>query len=543
MTFSQEAVRDKPIGLYVLDDTSPFLDRTGLASAASFVGSAEAHGISLIAGSLFSQKANNSNKLAFPTSVYMAGRETQDFSLEASIRLVRGTNSQPLQILSHNGDYDGLIIDGTVVSFSTSYTTEPDSVCSYDIQQDQEIHVVGVHTSSRNSLYINGVLVGEVTISDAQEKDSYASSDAALYTGASTGNDSLLINGVAFYPHALSGDSVKRHYMASVNMPSSHDVVGIFSGISTNPGLDAEGILFDRWWSTAEDWKLGAMTGTAVLNDRLQPQFEEDTSIPGDWSTSVDLLMNTTSISGISIFWSGKGATVEVSLDGITWVEASNGYRLPIIPPGFNPTDKDLFVRITFVGGIENDDSYIDNLNIVASRTESVTTLGGRSMGFSSASQRREYMVQSVHDNNGVVLGAGATVTLTPDFSESPDAFARTLELWLKAESTQPTISVSGTQYINGVANSGNFPTNEWCLVHIVSGSNITGAITITGPVQIGNIGIYNDPLTANDITNVYNQYFANSAVRVDDNSTFSMTQSGEGTRLYGGAWTNGAVN
>lgn len=543
MTFSQEAVRDKPLGLYILDDTSPFLDASGLSSAGSFVGSAEAHGISLIAGSLFSQKANNSNKLAFPTSVYKAGRETQDFSLEASVRLIRGTNSQPLQILSHNGVYDGLVIDGTEVSFSTDYATESDAVCIFDIQQDQEIHVVGVHTSSRNSLYINGVLVAEATITDAQEKDSFASSDAALYTGASTGNDSILINGVAFYPHALSGDSVRRHYMASVNMPSSHDVVGVFSGVSTNPGLDAEGILFDRWWSTEADWKLGALTGTAVLNDRLQPQFEEDTSIPGDWSTSVDLNMNTTSISGISIFWSGKGATVEVSLDANTWVEASNGYRLPIIPPGFNPTDKDLFVRITFDGGVLNDDSYIDNLNIVASRTDSVATLGGRSMAFSSASQRREYMVQSVHDNNGVVLGAGATVELTADLTDTPDTFARTLELWLKAESTQPTISVSGTKYINGVASASAFPTNEWCLVHIVSGSDITGPITITGPVQIGNIGIYNYSLTATDVTNVYNQYFANSAVRVDDTSAFSITQSGEGTRLYGGAWTNGAVN
>lgn len=543
MTFAQESLRDKPSGLFVLDDPAPFLNYTG-STAGSFVGSGEQHSVSLTSGALFSQKADATHQLSFPTSVYTRGQEGQSFSMEATVRIVRGATSGPIQILSHQNQFDGLSINGTVITFTTAFQTAGSASCSFDFQQDQAVHVVGVHTDSRNQLYLNGVLVSEVDLTDAQKTDVFTYTDTALYSGYTTAGDKVLINGVAFYNTELSADSIQRHFMASANMPVAEEVAATFSGHTINPGIDQSAVAFDRWWSTEEDWKLGGTQNIAVLNDRIQPQFTDDTSISSSWFTSMDLTVkDVTKIESVNVFWSGHGATIQGSLDGVTWTTLTNATRIPFIPPGFDPTDKSLFIKITFPGGIVNDDSYIDNLNIVSVKNSAIDTVSGHSMSFASASQRREYIAQVLHDNNGVVLATGSTMKLLADTSEQPTVI-RTIEFWLKStSSTQPTISVTGTKYINGAVNAGSYPLNEWCLVHIVAASDVAGDITISGPVQLGNISIYPSALTASDITELYNQYFGLGVLPASDTSVVQIQDYSTPVKIITGDWVNLSTN
>lgn len=538
MTFVQESLRDKPAGLFGLDD----LVNAAGGSSAAFPGTSAARGISLTSGERYSHRVDNTHQMSFPTNVYREGRESQSFTLEASARLVRGTDS-PIQILGHQNTLDGLTIDGTEISFSVEFDGSM-ATCSYDMQRDQAVHCVGVFYGDKLELFVNAQLVAQKDLTDVQKQDVFASADTALYSGHTATSQSLLINGVGIYNYALSADSIKRHFIASSNLPVATEVVASFSGASVNPGIDPGAIYFDRWFSTASDWNDYGTKTAVVLNDRLQPYVSEDTSVLSTWEAAIDIEgKSLTSIESVNIFWSGRGATVEVSLDAQTWTEVVNSQRIPLIGPGFNPTGKTLFVRITFPGGILNDESFIDNLNIVGVEKPSVETISGHSMSFGSASQKREYVAQALHDNNGVELATGATMTLLADTSESP-LMVRTIEFWAKSTSaTQPTINFSGTKYINGLANSGDLPLNEWCLVHIVFSSDVNDDIVFTGPVQIGNIGLFSDNFTAADIASIYEQYYALSALRVEDVSLIQVEDFATPATVYNRDWTNLSTN
>lgn len=539
MSFILRALRDKPVALYGLDDSSPFQDYSGYGRSASATGGTPATSVSLARGAQYSTVFSNTVQGTFESPVFKAGTERDSFSLEVWARVSTPSTSGQLQILGNQGQMDGLTINGTTIGFSTKYSDSSEAKATHDIQVARTVHIVGVHTFNANYLYVDGELVDEVSISDVQQSLSFAGTGGTLYSGITSTSMEVALNSVAIYSYALNGDIVAEHYDYGRDLPDADAVASSFGGDEILVSLTNSTKYMSETWDTEREWNLGVFSNTSIVNDELRPQFEGDVSLPGQWTGCVALDSSPTTLFAATATWSGEGAVVDVSLDNTTWTTIQRGVNIPLITPGFDPTGQQLLVRVSFPGGIADDESYFDWIEITLVKSGTTPSYSGRTLTLSGVSQKRDYTPLELSDDWGAYVASSGTITISADQS-SAAVPVRTLELWIKrtSSSTAPTISVSGTMYQNGAANSSALVTDRWTLMHIVAPSDVTGTVTITGPAQVGQVSVYSSALSAGNIQDIYNQYVGNTRVPVIDSSTIQVSEPAAAANIYASDWS-----
>lgn len=539
MTYTLDALQDRPLGLFQMDDSTPFTDYSGydrVATATANAGST----VSLIKGASYGQVLHNTAVASFASPVFKQGSEAEPFTIGAWVKVVSPSGFSEQQVLGSPGQMDGLVINGNQISFVTKYLTAPEARCTYDLQTRRAVAVWGIHTKDKNMLYVNGVMVSEVNLTEEQQDDSFIATGTSLSSGASSGTQRISVNGVAFYPYALSAESILRQYNSGKDTPSIESISDTFSGDTLPVSTEVSKVFLNQWWQTEDDWTQAQLLNVAVLDSKLVPQFEEDTSVSGEWRDSFAIdSANSTSIYGVVFNWDGEGAVVKVSLDGTSWETVSRGVKVTTIPTGFNPTDTVLQISVSFPGGIVNDTSYLDSLNAVGLLSNVSEVVQGRTITYNNATPEGEFRPMDHNDNFGVEIPTGGSIVVSADAAEATPM--RTIEIWLKrtSASTNPTFSAAGaTIYQNGVNAGGTFTHDHWTLVHVVATADITGTFTITGPGQVGRVTVYDTALTATQITNIYNAYMGTNAVRVADASVINISEPATAATIYAHDWT-----
>ncbi len=536
MTFVDDAVRDGPVSLYLMDDSSPFQDYSGYNRVASSTSTAVQHS-SLVAGATYSQTFDNANVVTYDTSVSQRGRERFSFSLEAWVKVVSGTGNQ--QVLGNTGVDDGIWINGNVISFVLKFATAPEARITYDAQIGQTFHVVAIKTSDKIILYVNGVVTSELSLTEAQKADIFASTPGTMGSGRSSGTQKIALNAVALYSKEITPEVINRHYAEGMRGLKPTEVSATNGGLNIPTTLDNADLFIDFLYDTAEDWNTGTINNVFVRDDKLIPQFDGTTSMAGTWTITVPLTQaNTNSIYGVTLDWYGSGATVKTSLDGTTWTTAVRGVALPSIPSGYNPTDKLLFIEVSFPGGIVDDTSYLDNLNVIGFRTGLPLKVGGRQVTLTKAYQRRDFPVRNFNEGWGTVVESGGSMAISADTSPESSVI-RTLEVWIKMTSaSNPFLSTSAAaQYFNGVA-AGPWVQGAWALWHVVLSADSTTGITISGPAQIGAVNLYNTVLSATEIANIHKQYINAYSVQVLETNVVAVAEPAQSAILYAHDWS-----
>lgn len=393
MTFVDEAIRDNAVHLYMLDDDAPFHDYSGNNNTAYMNGTPQPRSISVVSGAKYSQVVGPTNDVEFVNNVFKRGKESSSFTLELWMRIINPGSLQ--QVLSRFGTFDGFIVQGNRVAFGTSYENAGDAFVSYDVQQEQVLHLVGVHTESKNALYVNGELVGEFNLTQEQQSNPFtiAGDIYSLYSGGgSSPNQSFAVNGIAVYAKALRPDAITRHYRAGTDVPSVEEVVVSHGGEVVPVSIDAANVFLDQWWTTDEHWNTASLFDVAVVDGQLRPQFQDGISVPGTWLDSFALdSVEEPSIYGVTADWNGEGITVEASVEDGVWETLERGKKLSIIPNGFEPRLRVMEIRVTFPGGIANDESYLDNLNFVGLSTLYGQNINGRQVSYYASTPNRDF--------------------------------------------------------------------------------------------------------------------------------------------------------
>jgi hypothetical protein len=239
------------------------------------------------------------------------------------------------------------------------------------------------------------------------------------------------------------------------------------------------------------------------------------------------------------MFWYGYGETVEASVDGTTWVAVKKGENLSNIPTGFDPTNKALYIRVTFAAGLT--EAYVDSLQVNGYTAASVV-VNGRTLTYTNpAVVFDEHLPFQLRDDWGVRL-TGGTITITPDAVSEVPSPVQTVEIWMK-RTTEDAVVISGnvsgaatTKYFNGIA--GNvYDTGEWTVRHFVSAAGITGNITITGNAIIGKVAIYPTALSAAEVAQVVAQYTGVYKTTQDGSSPITIAEPASSTTVYSHDW------
>lgn len=495
--------------------------------------------VALIASAAYSSVFSNTTPVKFDSMVYKQGYESLPFSLEASIRVIDESGSTTEQkVLSSASNYDGITVNGTVVKFSTKYLTAGECAVTYDIQIKRNVHIVGVHSNDKNQLYIDGVLVGENGITDAQKADSYVAGDGKLWLGASTSSQKISVNGLSIYSTALSELVVKNHFSAARRTTMIETLSATFSGVRYPMSLNLANAFVRQEWSTTDDWKTGVLNNLTLVDSKIVPQLVTGISVAGDWQVGFPLdSAQVVSVYGLSLNWDGAGVVVQASLDGSTWETAVRGKKLALIPNGFNPTNKDLFLKASFAGSIADDPSYLDNLSVIGFTTGLMPNIGGRDTTFTDpASPMTDYQPIEHRDNWGVKLDGGS-VAISADSTTDPVAMF-TMNVWLKKfTATDPTFSISGTtNYKNGSA-GGTMNQGEWVMWTMTKATALTGSITISGDVQIGQIELFDHQLTAQEVADLYASSIGVYTTKVAETDVLAITNPNPSTRIYSYSW------
>lgn len=535
MSFTLDASLYKPLGLFQLDDNSPFTDYSGYQRVGSSTTQPTRH-ISLAAGAQYASVFNATNVASFASPVFQQGYESQPFTLGAVVkRIGNSPTTGEIQILGNTGKYDGLIIDGTVVSFVTKYVGGSEARASYDLQIPQKFTVFGTHNREKNSLFINGELVAEAVITADQQALAYVATDAKLYSGQTSSTASVAINDISFFATALDQSAITDLHTSATNFnPNAHT---LFGGNVVDTELRTDNRFNTLSLTDEATWRTGSLNNVTVELDQLVPLTLNGISTAGEWLSVFPLdASDTTSIYGVYFDWDGEGATVECSLDGTTWTEVVRGIKTSVITPGMDPTDKRLFIRVSFEGGITNDPSYIDNLNVYGITSNSQWPPNDKEVDI-DGTYRVPRDLFEYSNLKGIELDGSLLIGLEPN----PDEVPQTIEIWYKLN-TDTNLSFDGQFgssdffYTNGSPGTSS-GENNWVVRHFVN-TDTFEEVTITGDAVVGRIVYYPAALTAAEISLLYKNYMRANPVITIDSSTFDITESSPAVDIYARDWS-----
>lgn len=518
--------------MWLLDDPSTFVDYSGNGGVASKVSSNSSisTAAALVSGAANSLLLRSGARLQFNTTLFAQGAEHRSFGLEAWVLPIRRNNADYVeqQVLGHKDLLDGITIQGTIVRFTTQYTTAAPAVCSYDLKTIQKAHVVGVHTENSNNLYVNGVLVDTIGLTDEQKLDTFVYSDGALVSGGVSNTQEIAVNGIGLYDF-ISADKIKANYLAgSVVLPQ--EVVALSNNGQPLPMCRTAGSEFSTYtWEASQDFKLGLTQNTAISQDQV---FGLDGG--GDWYTVFPLSSSPSLIYGVMLEWAGSGVTVSVSLDGSTWSAATSGLMVPVVTNNFDGTNQNLHIKVSIV-----EDGYLESLEAHGYSTGAIDSVYQRDISTTYPSVIREdYEPALYRDDNGIRL-VNTTISVGPDTSEEA-VQTQTVEFWIKSNAAW-NLSATGTQYINGVASSA-MPVGEWCLVHVVKSAASNDVITLTADGIVGQMVVYGSALSASQISNIYKSYVGIPFKSVVDTGA-TITEPAVPANIYAHAWSEVSVS
>lgn len=484
----------------------------------------------------------DSNRVTVDAPVYRQGFEHLPFSVELAVRSIKKdpTNLSPQQIFGNSGEMDGITIAGTVVSFSTKYTTTGEAKCSFDMQENKAAFIDAIHTLAKNQLYIDGDLVAEVDITAEQQADTYLSAGTTMSMGETTSGNLLAVNGLSIYRNEISEEAIFQHYSEANDNLSEASVATAFKGANLDLSPEQSNPYLIQTYTSESDWNRGIMSFTTTEYGQLVPQVREGESVAGTWTAIQPLPQEEGTLYGVTLNWQGEGATVQTSTDNATWTTVKRGTRTGTIPSGFNPVNKFLYVRVSFPGGIVNDESYIDELAIAIYTTATLPPFDGRTVTLVSTSIENGSDVLEYNENYGAEVAAGS---ITIGAMGANSMLPKTIEIWSKKTSTVTTFtdnlfSASPTvQYTNGGSKQ-NYQVDEWQLRTYVFDDGYSGDIVLSGTGQIGTITMYPYAMSDTEVYQSYKSYTGIPNIVVQETSNIGIEDIPDYVDIYGYDWS-----
>ena len=537
MNYVLHAVSAKPLGLWNLGGSAPFSDYSGHGRAATASGTTQ-NAVAIVSGAESSSVVNAASTISFQCPVYQTGTELTEFSLEAWVLSINpNVLAGAQQILGNIDEFDGLVVDGTVFSFSIKYSDAPEARVEFDAQSMLAAHAVGVKTRDRLSLFINGELVAQEALTPQQQAGTFIGNSGTLVSGDSNADLSVALNGVAIYGYALSGDTVLENYRVGTRVVGPN-VANSYYGLEIPLTPGPQRLITSRSWSSEEDWKNGDIRGATIDSGELVPQIINGASVPGEWYSVCDLYTGPTAnkISAINFEWDGTGVKVEASIGGSGWVTVTRGINISLVPTGYglDPTGTELSIKVSFTGGAVDDEAHLKSLTANVF-TGNVEPAGNRSVTYTQPVSLRPSS-EVLTSRRGAILGAGGKVSVAADSSSSP-VNPKTLEIWYRPLAGNITTNFSGTEYTNGVPGS-DYILGAWKLMHITRDSNFLGALNISGRVQVGRVVLYANKLTAEEVNNIYKSYVGVPVTRIGDNSVVTVSELAQASNIYAYDWS-----
>lgn len=564
MTYNQRIINDRPSEFYPLEQgASAFLNH--IDGIPAEVNGTPVPSPPLVVGGGSAYVFTGNDNFRFLSNLFYENSVRVPFTLEAWFKPVDVKG--PKGIVGHYLQEDGICFDGERVYFSTHHGSAGNAVASYyPASLTGTIHAVGVHTGSKNELYVNGIRVAAVDLTTEQVNTPYQINGAPgyLYVGSLPG--SVIIDAVAVYNQALTSRQAKLHFLWGRDAPDYRSVVTSQEGNYWTFSDETSDVALDFSFDTEEEWISGQTTSTATVNGVLRPSFDENNvTVAGSWQAGFILGAIGERFDGSKISWDSDGPVqIHTSInDGATWLKATNGHEVTGIGQNFTSGSQSLMVRVSFPAG-ESVDTITSvrslSIKLYDSRNVQGSTSGATAQfqgNFALAD--RVYQPIEHEDSAGVHLYR-SNVSL-------PSSDVRTIEMWVNIDhiptveryifdartATNAYLRFSGVQwssptgttiYIDGEEKAGaaiEIVPGRW--THIVATFPATSGPVVVGdrglPLRLGMYANYNRTLKAAEVASLYRSYLGVRSTRIEELTDLRMVdRSGQNIKAYTHSWS-----
>lgn len=416
-------------------------------------------------------------------------------------------------------------------------------------------HIVGVYTTNYIQLYVNGGFVGSAGLPENSPEIEGFSSDGNL-NQLICGLGDITIQSIATYDFALTQDKIIKHYQDGIRSVKTTAVPVLMGG--TVIELDksiidiSESIVFD------------AASPKGVFKGILNNVFHDDinglvTSILSDDDLSylagsctfgylldnnpgVDENFVAEDIAGIIVDWNGSTALeVEVSINGGPWATQANNEQIAGITYPYDVSNKYIEIKVNFPAGSYHELSdlsltILKNLELLRSPKMSVirsqVVTPGRNF------ESLEYL-----DGAGIKLNNGS-ITVNPDLSDNPAPF-KVLEFWFKSNDLEDEDIYKNIDFGDSIANytfviNGGqplMPGNNLVHVFRTDEAILPESFIISGKMNIGQIALYQDILSSDDLLKIYKMYTGVPHIALSETKKI-IIKRGTGIQRFATDWT-----
>jgi len=336
MSYYLNVIKDNPLGLWPLDESTftTANDISGCGNHGSYTGSFSSNIMPLVYGGSFSTKITDSSFITysadknfyknsgyggFATSQY----SDNDFSLEVWFKQ-KILTSALTPILADTTNSIGIFYQNGNIIFKIGLES-----LSYKLSfSEKAMHIVVKYGVNTMEIYIDGKLAASKSLYNFK----FTNSSIAFKSGPTAVSDSMLIDAPAIYRYGLSEFQIYKHYYAGLEHTQPIHIAGPDNGLLL--GLHGQNIppVFVYEYTKDSQWQLFLDENTYYDEKKKYIGFNQTEAAEVKEFIIEDVfhIPSAAPIVSSKVEWRGdKNISVLTSLDGITYVECTNGSSLP----------------------------------------------------------------------------------------------------------------------------------------------------------------------------------------------------------------------
>lgn len=421
-------MRDYPVAFWPLDETSGTIayDISGCGNHGTYSGTFKHGLLPIVPGGVEGTLITSTNSITLPVSNNYYGSSVgdsfatnktsdNDFTVEFWIKINTLDASVPMPILMEDDKNSfGFLYEKGNIYFSVNDANYNEHIAkAYINYTEKSIHVVGIYTNNSIFLYIDGVLSGTKNLpSNFKFYEDENTSITPEIVVQSSSTNTFIIDGIAIYRYALSGQTILSHYL------SCNAQIEPFQVSTKNGGyyFDLNGSqLYENYiYSYPSDKNLETFisdtNNTKIYYDSVKRGLTFYESLTGTNTVVLEDYIIVPDEIGVTskIEWrGGNQVVVETSSDGINYVQCVNGGVIPQYKVGSYATSRDLHIKITMsyseLNTPESSEDYYANpifsfLSIVFYKNKSIRSKnGGGVLQVSDVSSPVDYTLGTIN--------------------------------------------------------------------------------------------------------------------------------------------------
>lgn len=362
MSYYRSVLKDLPSGFWKLDESSGSVcyDSSGCGNNGAYIGNILSTSMPIVSGGSSSTKITNTNYLEFSITKDFSGLDgiggfgtdktsDNDFSLEVWFHPKNLTTLTPIL-----ADSSGIGIywdNGNIV-----FKLEEEEIYYSVPNSSRSLHVVGIYSVKSMSLYLNGKLVANKSIS----KINFTNESLSFNCGPAPLNRYFIVDAPAIYRYSLSPDKILNHYNnfvanteSNIVLPDSGEIFKaseMYQNINTTVSFPA---LLDWQYHVDDNILYREYTNSLYLSPSSSyGEFIKVISLP-NWKNFVSSKLEMLASSGVSVYISTDNES--------TWQECENGKALPGFSQGSNFLNKKVMsIKVTFQS--DDPEKYVPEL-------------------------------------------------------------------------------------------------------------------------------------------------------------------------------------